>query len=63
VAAQMSESLAGAATSAGSVRAVVAGVDKAAQENREVARMALGTAQRVAAELERVRELLREFSA
>jgi len=37
-------------------------VDRSAEENREVAKVALGAAQRVASELERLRELLREFS-
>jgi len=62
VARQMSASVETASRSAGAARAVVGNVDRSAQENREVSRIALGATQRVAAELEHLRELLREFS-
>ncbi len=61
VAARLSTSVEDAAGIAGAARAVVASVDRSAQENREVSRIALATAQRVAAEVEELRELLREF--
>ncbi len=62
VAAQMSLSVETAARNAGAARAVGGNVDRSAQENREVSKIALGAAQRVATELDRLRELLREFS-
>ncbi len=61
VAAQMSASVETASRSAGAARAVGGNVDRSAQENREVSKIALGAAQRVAAELEHLRELLSEF--
>ena len=62
VAAQMSASVETASRSAAAARAVGGNVDRSAQENREVSGIALGAAQRVASELEHLRELLREFS-
>jgi len=62
VAAQMSASVETASRNAGAARAVGGTVDRSAQENREVSRIALGAAQRVAAELEHLREVLSEFS-
>jgi methyl-accepting chemotaxis protein len=61
VAARLTSSVEDAAGIAGAARAVVGTVDRSAQENREVSRVALATAQRVAAEVEELRELLREF--
>ncbi|MEX2208868.1 MAG: methyl-accepting chemotaxis protein [Myxococcota bacterium] len=61
-AAQMSLSVETAARNAGAARAVGGNVDRSAQENREVSKIALGAAQRVASELDHLRELLREFS-
>jgi len=61
-AAQMSRSVETAARNASAARAVGGNVDRSAQENREVSKIALGAAQRVAAELDRLRELLREFT-
>jgi len=60
-AARLSSSVDEAAGIAGAARAVVGTVDRAAQENREISRIALATAQRVAAEVDELRELLREF--
>ncbi len=60
-AARVSASVEEAAGIAGAARAVVGTVDRAAQENREISRIALATAQRVAAEVDELRELLREF--
>ncbi len=62
VAAQMSLAVETASRNAGATRAVGGNVDRSAQENREVSKIALGAAQRVAAELEHLRELLSEFS-
>jgi methyl-accepting chemotaxis protein len=62
VAAKMSSAVAAASRSATSARAVGGHVDRAAQENREVASVALTAAQRVARELETLRALLREFA-
>jgi methyl-accepting chemotaxis protein len=62
VANEMSAAVAGAARSAGTARSVGGLVDRSAEENRQVAAAALGAVQRVAGELERRRELLREFS-
>jgi methyl-accepting chemotaxis protein len=61
VAARLSTSVEDAAGIAGAARAVVGTVDRSAQENREVSRIALTTAQRIAGEIEELRELLREF--
>jgi len=61
VAARLTTSVEDAAGIAGAARAVVGTVDRSAQENREVSRIALATAQRVAAEVEELRKLLREF--
>ncbi|HTO53083.1 MAG TPA: methyl-accepting chemotaxis protein [Myxococcota bacterium] len=61
VAARLSSSVEDAAGVAGAARVVVATVDRSAQENREVSRVALATAQRVAAEVAELRDLLREF--
>jgi methyl-accepting chemotaxis protein len=61
VAGRLSSSVEDAAGVAGAARVVVATVDRSAQENREVARVALATAQRVAAEVAELRDLLREF--
>ena len=63
VAQQMSVAVEEAAQGARVARLVVSHVDRYAQENREVSRIALGTSQRVASELEKLRELLREFDA
>jgi hypothetical protein len=63
VAAQMSQSVETASRNAGAARAVGGTVDRSAQENRDVSKIALGAAQRVASELERLRELLSEFSS
>ena len=62
VAAQMSVSVETASLNAAAARAVGENVDRSAQENREVSKIALGAAQRVAAELECLRELLSDFS-
>jgi methyl-accepting chemotaxis protein len=62
VAAQMSSSVANASRNAQAARAVGGHVDRAAQENREVSRVALVAAQKVAAELEDLRALLRGFA-
>jgi methyl-accepting chemotaxis protein len=61
VAGRLSASVEDAAGVAGAARAVVATVDRSAQENRELSRIALATAQRVAAEVAELRDLLREF--
>ncbi|HTO09012.1 MAG TPA: methyl-accepting chemotaxis protein [Myxococcota bacterium] len=61
VAGRLSSSVEDAAGIAGAARVVVATVDRSAQENRGVSRVALGTAQRVAAEMAALRELLGEF--
>jgi methyl-accepting chemotaxis protein len=61
VAARLTSSVEDAAGIAGAARAVVGTVDRSAQENREVSRIALATAQRVATEVVELRELLREF--
>lgn len=62
VASQMSTSVADASRNAHAARAVGGKVDAAAQENREVSKIALAAAQRVVAELESLRALLREFA-
>ncbi|MFI5316621.1 MAG: methyl-accepting chemotaxis protein [Myxococcota bacterium] len=63
VASQLSASVEEAAQVANAARGVVGSVDRSAQQNREVSRVALDTAHRVAAELETLRDLLREFQA
>jgi methyl-accepting chemotaxis protein len=63
VAAKMSVSVDEAAQSAAVARSVVGRVDHSAQENGKVSQIALGAAQRVAKELEQLRDLLQEFRA
>ena len=61
VAAEMSERAADAVRGSNSARAIVDTVATAARENRQVANVTLGAAQKVAREVERLRELVNEF--
>jgi len=61
VAAEMSERAADAVRGSNSAREIVDTVATAARENRQVANVTLGAAQKVAREVERLRELVNEF--
>jgi methyl-accepting chemotaxis protein len=61
VAAEMSERAADAVRGSTSAREIVQAVASAARENRQVANVTLGAAQKVAREVERLRDLVNEF--
>ena len=61
VAGEMSERAADAVRGSTSAREIVQTVATAARENRQVANVTLGAAQKVAREVQRLRDLVNEF--